>query len=229
MTARTRDAARRPAEPSVTEARAGVVAPPIGPVPLKAASSASTCPPPARPLLCELPLETDSAPPADPGNDTLPPDRLQSRSGSEPGNVVVDLPAPRITSNVEADGDARVASAARPTPDAVEAIAQRPCPAPRAPARARGPQAGGGGTVSRDPGALQRPCARNPGTSARQPEPPDVVVILDPPGPEEVEAIAQRLAALLLGGALTLPRKDGILLKRNDPAPMRRPGSDRGK
>jgi hypothetical protein len=43
------------------------------------------------------------------------------------------------------------------------------------------------------------------GTSARQPEPPDVVVILDPPGPEEVEAMAQRLAALLLGGALTPP------------------------
>jgi hypothetical protein len=84
-------------------------------VPLKAASSASTCPPPARPLLCELPLETDSAPPADPGNDTLP---------------------------------------------------------------------------------------------------PDVVVILDPLGPEEVEAMAQRLAALLLGGALTVPGKDGILMTK---------------
>jgi hypothetical protein len=48
-------------------------------------------------------------------------------------------------------------------------------------------------------------------------KPPDVVVILDPPTPEEIEARAQRLAALLLGGGLTPARKDGILMTRNDP------------
>jgi hypothetical protein len=58
-------------------------------------------------------------------------------------------------------------------------------PGPKPPERAQRP-------------ALQRPCAPSTGTNARQPEPPDVVVILDPRGPEEVEAMAQRLAALLL-------------------------------
>lgn len=73
----------------------------------------------------EPPLGPDSVPPADPGNDALPPNPHRARSGSKAGDVVVDLPVERITSHVDADGRQWVASAARQTPDEVEAIAQR--------------------------------------------------------------------------------------------------------
>ena len=62
-----------------------------------------------RPLrVCKPPLGADNAPPADPGNDALPPE-----------------PVERIVSHLDADGGQWIVSAARPTPDEVEAIAQR--------------------------------------------------------------------------------------------------------
>jgi hypothetical protein len=70
-------------------------------------------------------LGADSARPADPGNDVLPPDPRRARSGSKPGDVVVDLPVEHIISHLDADGGQWVVSAARQTPDEVEAIAQR--------------------------------------------------------------------------------------------------------
>jgi hypothetical protein len=76
-------------------------------------------------LVCKPPSGADSAPPANPGNDALPPNPRRARSGSKPGDVVVDLPVERIISHLDADGVQWVASAARPTPDEVEAIAQR--------------------------------------------------------------------------------------------------------
>jgi hypothetical protein len=59
-------------------------------------------------LVCKPPLGADSAPCANPANDAVPPDPRRARSGSKPGDVAVDL-----------------LSVARPTPDEVEAIAQR--------------------------------------------------------------------------------------------------------
>jgi hypothetical protein len=106
--ARKRDAALRTAEPT--------------PSPPDSARIVAA----QRPLLVgKPPLATDSAPPADSGNDALPPDRRRARSGSEPSGVVVDLPVERIIAHTDVDGRQWVASAARLTPDEVEAIAQR--------------------------------------------------------------------------------------------------------
>jgi hypothetical protein len=58
-------------------------------------------------LVCKPPLGPDSVPPAEPGNDALPPNPRRPRSGSKPGDVVV------------------VASDLGSTPDEVEAVAQR--------------------------------------------------------------------------------------------------------
>jgi hypothetical protein len=75
--------------------------------------------------VCKPPLGPDSVSPADPGNDALPRNLRRARSGSKSGDVVVDLPVERIISDLDADGRQRVASAARLTPDELEAIAQR--------------------------------------------------------------------------------------------------------
>jgi len=85
-----------------------------------------------RPLrVCKPPLGADSAPPTDPRNDALPRDTLGARSGSKPGDVVVDLPVEHTISDLETDGRQRVASGARPAPDEVRAIAQRLAAPPR--------------------------------------------------------------------------------------------------
>ena len=79
-----------------------------------------------RPPLDGNPLRgTETAPAADPGNDVLPSDRSRARSGTEPDAGVVNLPVERVVSHVGADGSRWVASAARLTPDEIEAIAQR--------------------------------------------------------------------------------------------------------
>jgi hypothetical protein len=79
-----------------------------------------------RPLLvCKPLLGADSAPPADAVNDARPLDLRRARSRSKPGDVVGDLPAERTISDLDAESPQRLASAARPTPDEVEAIAQR--------------------------------------------------------------------------------------------------------
>jgi hypothetical protein len=78
-----------------------------------------------RPLLvCTSSLGADSTPQADPGKDARPPDPRLERSRLKPGEVV-DLPVEPILSHLDADGGRWVVSAARPTPDDVEAIAQR--------------------------------------------------------------------------------------------------------
>jgi hypothetical protein len=79
-----------------------------------------------RPLLVCKPLGAASAPlHLSNAAHARPPDPRPARSGSKPGDVVVDLPVERIISQVDADGGQLVASAARLTPDEVEAIAQR--------------------------------------------------------------------------------------------------------
>ncbi len=127
MRARKRDAAQSRTKPRAAEAHACVVAPLIAE---DADVGRLTPEPPAReqtqpdalgrltltmrivatgdPLLvCKPPLGPDSVPPAEPGNDALPPNPRRPRSGSKPGDVVV------------------VASDLGSTPDEVEAVAQR--------------------------------------------------------------------------------------------------------
>src|SRR5579871_2993067 len=83
MTARKRDAARRPAEPRVTEARADVMSPPLaGQSPRGSSARSRSLHAPAErvaaphlPRVCHPALGTESATPAEPGNDTLPSER----------------------------------------------------------------------------------------------------------------------------------------------------------